>query len=454
MNVMLINPRRPNAYETADIVIPPMGIMYLASILKKNGHSVEIKDQVTTDTRLDFTAADVVGITCYAPTYNLALEIAFRAHQSGLPVVLGGPQVTFLVRETLQTNRVDYVVLGEAEITMPELLDYLSYKNTRRNLNKIPGLAYREDGVVRVTSPRPAIPDLDVLPFPARELIDANAYRQTTLDGQIAAPIVTSRGCPYRCSFCVVPNLPQRRWRARSVDNILREIEQVLTDYGIDAFVFIDDNFTIDVNRVKELSEKIIERDLRINWWCMSRADTLVNNPAMVEMMAAAGCSTIFMGLESASENVLSDYNKREEVETGFRAVELLSQYHICPYASFILGNVHETRSDIEATIDYAVQLNPHVAQFSILTPYPGTRIYQTLRPRFVTLNWDMFDGIHAVFQPEHVTAAELEKLLVKAYRRFYLRPGRIWNILKSYQIHSAIQVIRFLKHTNQKQEV
>ncbi len=451
MNVMLVNPRRPSAYETADIIIPPMGLLYLASTLQKNGHSVELKDQVTADTRLDFTGADVVGITCYAPTYNLALQIAFQAHQSGLPVVVGGPQVTFLVPETLQTNRVDYVVLGEAEKTMSELLDCLAQENTRCNLSKIPGLAYRENGFVRVTPPRRAIPDLDALPFPARELIDWKTYRHTTLDGQITAPIVTSRGCPYRCSFCVVPNLPQRKWRARSVENILQEIEQVLTQYGIGAFVFTDDNFTIDVNRIKDLCKKITERDLQINWWCMSRADTLIKNPDMVEMMAAAGCSTIFMGLESASEKVLKTYNKKEEVEAGFRAVEMLEKHNICPYASFILGSVNETEQEIEKTIDYAVRLNPHVAQFSILTPYPGTKIYRELQPRFITRNWDLFDGIHAVFQPEQLTAPELEKLLVKAYRKFYLRPRRLWNFLKSYQVKSAIQVIRFLKNNNKK---
>ena len=293
---------------------------------------------------------------------------------------------------------------------------------------------------------RAPLDDLDSLPFPARFLVDFNLYKTLTVAGKQAVPIVTSRGCPFRCNFCVVPNLPQKRWRARSVENVVLEMETVKRDLGFESFVFVDDNLTVDTGRLREFCGRLIRKGAPFRWWCMSRADTLVKHPDLVKLMAEAGCVTVFLGLESGSDRVLLEYGKKEDVETGTRAVRLLEFRGIEAHASFILGSPEETKDDLEATIDYALKLDPTVVQFSILTPYPGTPLFDLLRERLLTRNWDLYDAAHAVYRHERIEPSELDRLLIKAYRKFYARPGRIWrNLREKGALRRAFRVIRFL---------
>ncbi len=447
MKVLLVHPWRPSVYGAAGITVPPTGVLYLAAALREGGHQVVFQDRVLPGESLNLDGVGLVGITCYAPTFSLALELARQARAARIPVVLGGPHVTFTYREALETEAVDFVVRGEGEETLLELADFLSGRRDG-DLGAIPGLVWRDgkDGGIVVNPDRPALEDLDRLPFPARSLVDFSLYRTLTVAGKQAVSIVTSRGCPFRCNFCVVPNLPQKRWRARSVESVVREMEAVKKDLGFTSFVFVDDNLTVDTGRLREFCERLLLMGAPFRWWCMSRADTLVHHPDLVDLMGRAGCVTVFLGLESGSDRVLREYGKKESVETGTRAVRLLESRGIEAHASFILGSAGETREDVEATIEYARKLDPAVVQFSILTPYPGTPLFESLESRLLTRNWDLFDAAHAVFRHDRIEPAELERLLVKAYRKFYARPGKMWRTLRGRgALGRAFRVIRFL---------
>ncbi len=408
------------------------------------------QDRVLSVEDLRLEGAGLVGITCHAPTFKLALSLGRRAKAAGIPVVLGGPQVTFTYEEALESGAADFAVRGEGEETLLELADLLSGRRDG-GLGSIPGLVWKDgpSGGIVVNPDRPALEDLDALPFPALPLVDLSHYRTLTVAGRQAVPIVTSRGCPFRCNFCVVPNLPQRRWRARSVENVVREMEWWNRELGFSSFVFVDDNLTVDPGRLREFCALLLEKGAPFRWWCMSRADTLVRHEDLVDLMAGAGCVTVFLGLESGSDRVLAEYGKRERVETGREAVRLLESRGIEAHASFILGSPGETREDVEATIEYALDLDPAVVQFSILTPYPGTPLFERLKGRLVTRDWDLFDAAHAVYRHDRMEPSELERLLVKAYRRFYGRPGRIRRSLgERGAIRRAFRVIRFLSST------
>ncbi len=447
VKVLLVHPWRPSVYEAAGITVPPTGMLYLAAVLRKGGHQVVFQDQVLPGEPLELDGVGLVGITCYAPTYNLAVSLARQAREAGVPVVMGGPHVTFTYEEALETGAVDFVVRGEGEETLLELADFLSGKRNG-GLGAIPGLVWRDgrEGGIVVNPDRPPLEDLDSLPYPARELVDFSLYRTLTVAKKQAVSIVTSRGCPFRCSFCVVPNLPQKRWRARSVESVVAEMEAVRERFGFESFVFVDDNLTVDTGRLRDFCERILRKAAPFRWWCMSRADTLVKHPDLVDLMGRAGCVTVFLGLESGSDRVLAEYAKKEDVETGTRAVRALESRGIEAHASFILGSPGETREDVEATIEYALALDPAVVQFSILTPYPGTPLYEVLEEKLLTRNWDLFDAAHTVFRHDRIDPAELDRLLVKAYRKFYARPGRLWrNLRERGALKRAFRVIRFL---------
>ncbi|RKY04906.1 radical SAM protein [Candidatus Poribacteria bacterium] len=433
MKVLLVNPPFPSGvYNALNMSLPPMGLMYVASVLREGGHDVKLVDLTVKGQKVDLSEPDIIGISGCTPQYPFGLELARRAKEEGKVVVMGGPHVTFTAEETLKTGLVDFVVRGEGEMTMLELVDAL--QGGRFDPSKIPGISWldRETGRVVHNPDRPPVMDLDSLPYPARDLVgireNYNTYLKRT---KLSTPIITSRGCPFRCSFCVVPRMNGRIWRPRSPEAVVDEIEHVVEEYGFEGIIFTDDNFTVRPERVKRICDLIIERKIDIAWWCMSRADTILKNEDMVERMAEAGCCTIFIGFESPNPETLKFYHKKTSPDVNERAIELLRKHGIQTLGSFILGALNEGKEECERTIEYALRLDPEQCQFSILTPYPGTEIFDMVKDRIKVRDWTKYDCVHAVFDSDRLTARQKEKLLRKAYRRFYLRPRRIFNFSK-----------------------
>jgi anaerobic magnesium-protoporphyrin IX monomethyl ester cyclase len=423
MRILLINPPFSGLYHKLGFILPPLGLAYLASSLRAEGHSISIVDLNVEDVSLDLTPFDLVGITADTPRYSQALVWARYAKESGARVVLGGPHVTFLEEEPLRRGWSDVVVRGEGEAIFPRVVESLE---AGRDLSALPGITYLEDGQIRRTGDPELPADLDSLPFPARDLLPMPLYRRLELAGRPITSLITSRGCPFRCTFCASSRFSGTKWRTRSIASIIEEMGEIISRYGFTALAFLDDNFTLDPNRVIAICEQILSQHWDLKWWCFSRPDAILRNKEMVEAMAAAGARYVFMGIESTHQRVLDSYGKRADAQAAEAAVRLLRKHGIDTTASYVLGEVEETEEMIHATIRQAVQLGTGSAQFSLLTPYPGTDLYQQVRERIFEQLWSKFDCLHPTFRLDHLSSERLAELLRSAYRSFYLRPSRL----------------------------
>ncbi|MFQ6091455.1 MAG: B12-binding domain-containing radical SAM protein [bacterium] len=435
MKVLLVNPPLAGLYDSAGIVLPPLGLLYVAAVLREGGHHVRVLDLSANHRPLDFDGVDVVGITCTTSQYSRAIKYARAAKEAGKIVVMGGAHATFTAEEIFQTGSVDYVVRGEGEYTALELMNGLQRGGGAFDPGPIMGLSWfdRKEGRVVNNPDRPFVRDLDTIPYPARNLLAFESYQPQKL--RVHTPsltVLTSRGCPFHCTYCVVHRMNGRQWRSRHPVAVVDEIEEACQRYDFKEVVFLDDNLTFNVGRVLRLCHEMMRRNLNLTWWCMSRTDTIAKNEEMVAKMAQAGCTSVFLGLETANETVLQAYHKRATADVGAKAVALLKKYGISTLGAFMIGEVTESRQDIEKTIGYAVDLDPEVAQFSILTPYPGTTIFERLKDRLITRDWSKFDGAHGVFDSDHLTARQMEKLLRRAYQKFYLRPRRLFSRVRN----------------------
>jgi len=283
------------------------------------------------------------------------------------------------------------------------------------------GVSCLINGEYTRTTDAPFIADLDSLPFPARELLPLKRYREK-MNGRLTTTLVTSRGCPFNCSFCSSSQFFGVKWRARSVENVFEEMELLYKKYNYRALSFVEDNFTLSPDRAVKLSEKIIRHEWDILWGAWSRVDTIVKNPEMVRVMARAGFRWTFIGFESCNQEVLNEYGKKAIVQESLDAMQILNENGVGVTGSFILGALNETKDMMKETINFAKMLNPVRVQFSILTPYPGTQLYETVKNRLVTENWQMYSGAYATIKLDNVSPKELRRLLVKAYFQFYAR--------------------------------
>jgi anaerobic magnesium-protoporphyrin IX monomethyl ester cyclase len=291
----------------------------------------------------------------------------------------------------------------------------------------VKGISFLSDGELIRTPSRPLIQDLDSLPFPARDLLPLQNYT-VTLKGRFMTAALTSRGCPFNCDFCSASQFFGRKWRTRSIENVMEELELLYENYGYRAVAFFDDHFTLNPNRMIEFCENILKNNWDLYWWAFSRVDSVVKNEELVELMAKAGLKQVFIGFESGNQEVLDNYGKDLSVDNAFKAVEILKKYKISVWASFIIGALNETKKMIKQTIKFANRLNPEYIQFGILTPYPGTVLYEKVKNRLLTTNWSKFWAGDPVIKLDKLSPKELKKLFWRAHLSFYGRPKRLFS--------------------------
>ncbi len=427
MKVLLCYPFREDTYRKVGFILPPMGIAYIAAVLRGHGHEVKIVDFNVSDEKVDYSAFDIVGISADTSRYKSSLRLAKEAKDAGCIVVMGGPHVSYRDEDTLKTGFCDFVVREEGEQTMLELTNTLGTEQAF----SVQGISYLKDGEIQRTPSRGFIDDIDDL-VPARDLLGMSAYRHLEMGKRKMTSILTSRGCPFGCSFCCSTEFSGRKWRSRSPMKIVDEIEDVVTNHNFNGIAFLDDNFTLDPKRVIAICDEIMRRKLDIYWWCFSRADTLLKNEKMVEKMAQTGCKYIFIGFESRNQGTLDKYNKSITDTMAKDVTELLRKHKISVHASFIIGNIDETRKMVMDTVRYAKEINPQAVQFTILTPYPGTKLFDEVKDRIISYDWDRYDCLHSVVRTDHLDQKQLEALLKKGYLSFYLTPRKIMDGLMS----------------------
>ena len=451
MKILLINPAPTGTLKATGVLFPPLGLLYIAAYAEREGHQVAVRDLAVRRKKedIDFRNYDVVGISTDTTRHRQALQLARRAKASGCTVVMGGPHPGYVDEEILSTRRVDFIVRGEGEVTFSALVAALEKKNGQ--FDSIQGISFRSNGGLVRTAPRPFIENIDGLPLPARHLINMDDYRRTKFGGRDITPLITSRGCPYQCAFCASSHFFGKKVRTRSVASVLNELEEIYHRYHFNAAAFVDDTFNLFPKRVIEICHGIIEKKLDLWWWCLSRIDLLLRNEAMIKEMVRAGAKSVFIGVESSSPRTLKELRKGIEVEETVQTVEMLKRNGLEIHASYILGGLHDTVEMIHETIRFAKRLDTNVAQFSILTPYPGTAVYEEVKDRIFKWRspWSFFDMQHLVFKHDHLSFIRMEWLLLKAHLLYYTRSKKamqdIWHHIKKHRL-GAGTLFRFLR--------
>jgi anaerobic magnesium-protoporphyrin IX monomethyl ester cyclase len=465
VRILLVNPKSKLPIDTR--TSPPLGLAYLAAVSEQRGDQVRVHDGDVEDTPLEAVirdfAPDIVGITANTTQITAAWRDAELVHSlSEALVVLGGPHPTSLPEESAAKPFVDVVVRSEGEATWLELLEWWElgigkvgndklgvWEPTSPNARStdlpgdqsIRGITYQNaEGSVVSTPNRPPIPvqELDGMPLPAWHLFKLDRYTnlQPTVD-QVdgrSLPILTSRGCPYRCSYC--SQIGPRRWRGRSVDSVVAEWRWLVEEQGAAEIGVLDDSFNIDRRRVLEICQRLVEEGLdHVPWIMINGIRANLADEEVLGAMKRAGCIRAAFGVESGNQQILDSVVDKqltlEQVRSAFQAARTVGMETI---GFFIVGLPGETEATMDDTIRFACELDPVVANFSIATPFPGTQMYETVQAEghILAENWDdfvFFEG-KARFEMPGLPAELVERKWKEAYRRFYLRPRRIARTL------------------------
>ena len=455
MSILLIDPPRGiiskgTLWRTVKRKLPALGLAYIAAYLEKNGFAVSIIDMNVEEIELQRLAEIIeankyqfLGITATTVQINSALHIAQEIKKvlPELKIVMGGPHPSVMTDEILVNTFVDYVVRGEGELTMLELVKGDDPQN-------ILGLSFKRNGNLVHNHSRPFIEDLDKMPFPARHLLPMDKYSPTP--GNYlrlpAASMITSRGCPGRCTFCNT-DMFGKTIRFRTAKNISEEITTLIKDYKIKEVSFYDDTFSVNKKNIQELCSIILRDNIDITWSCMSRIDCM--DPNLLKQMKKPGCHSICYGIESADREILENINKRISLDRVQEVLNWTKEAKIQVRVSFMFGNPGETQSTMEKTIRYAISLEPDIFIFNITTPFPGTAMFDWAKNNnyLKVFNWDDYDLGKVVMELPTVDPELIKKYYKLAYRSCYFRLGYFRQRLSKIRSFSALMMhIRIFK--------
>jgi len=431
----------------------PFGILSIAAVIRRDlpETSVTVIDgraeNLSPDALLDkilSTKPELVGISSF--TYNIndayLLTQWIKRSNPEIKIVLGGVHVTQLPEEAIKNPDVDFVIRGEGEYSLRDLI-------AGHNLDDIKGLVYKDkNNQVKMHPELGIVEMLDDLPMIAYDLVDMNKYYPTA--GQChrypASAMITSRGCPGRCIYCS-SSVSGKRVRYRSARNIVNEIEFLVNNYGIREIVFMDDVFTSNRERLLEFCQMIRDKKIDIVWDCSSRVNHV--DEEILRVMKKSGCSQLSFGVETGDENVLKSIKKGQTLDLVRKKVALSKKAGIETRCSFVLGFPKDTVESMQRTIDFAIELDPHLVSFYVATPFPGTEMYEwaVKNDRLLTKNWSLYDQQHHVLSIPGATTKEIDKMYKRAYRSFYHRPKflfrRLLMIRSFYDIKNALKAFK-----------
>jgi anaerobic magnesium-protoporphyrin IX monomethyl ester cyclase len=429
MHVTLVNPPYPT-HPYQHMPFPPLGLGYLAAVLEKNHYEVDVIDcQASRLSYEDFRREiskrqpTIVGITATTRLYKSALQIAKIAKETcpNCLTILGGSHPTFWDENALQEcPELDIIVRKEGENTLLELVQRLE---AGKSIHDVLGTTLRKDGKIVKNPDRPYIENLDELPFPARHLWPLEDLRKI----EDVFYLTTSRGCIYWCEFCAAVRMFGRKFRMRSIKNVLDELEFLNKTYDATNFTFCDDAFTVDQARTEELCDEILNRGLKIKWNCGTRVDMVTKD--LLQKMKDAGCVSVWFGVESGSQDVLDEMRKGISPEQTIKAVGWVRELGLKPAPNVLLGFPGETKESALRTIKFAQKISPDdVAYYNIATPLPGTPLYDRVKENgwLKTTDFDKYDCKTPVFETPMLSSKDLSELYEKAFRSFYLRPTYI----------------------------
>ncbi len=451
MKVILINPSQQHIYGKLK---PPvqmhMGLAYIAAVLQNNGYDASIIDVDAEDLlkntlydRLKYENPDVVGITVTVPTLSSSLEAANTAKRSApnVQVIFGGMYPSVMPKTSLKHRDVDFVIKGEGEKTFIELLNAIS---GNKSLEHVDGILFKRGDEIITNPDRELIKDLDALPLPARKLFKNRSYTYPDSLYAKTAPIITSRGCPGRCTYCNAQSIFGKAFRARSAENVVDEIEYLQKEFGIKEIHIWDDNFVTKKERVFSIRDEIRKRGVKVKFAFPNglRADFL--NKEILKSLKDMGTYSIAIGVESGSQKVLDMARKGIALSRIEDAFNMAKQAGLETWAFFMFGLPGEDSETAEQTIEFAKRLDPDIAKFHILKPYPGTEAYQYLLDNDFLLSHDYDNyGIHTppIHYLDGLSQEDLFHIQKRAYREFYFRPTKILKQLLRIRSYNRLKL-------------
>ncbi len=460
MRVLLINPQRNLSNPKKQFLSPPLGLAYIAAYLRQEGICVSLIDTIIEGfdnkesfgngvfkcglaneelgSRIREFAPDTVGISCmFTPRFNNVIEIArmVKKINAGIKVVVGGMHASVCPEETLRQEAVDFIVMGEGEIPFHELLKKIDAKEG--DFSGIDGIGLRSGNDLILSPKRSFVGELDTLPFPARELLHLEEYfrknirRDSLTKERRHTSIITSRGCPYDCTFCSAIAHWGRSWRKRNAENVLDEIEELVKVYNIKEISFEDDNLSLDAARLEEICRGINSRRLRFKW--NTPNGIAINNldSRLIHYMKESGCRRLNFGIESGDEYILNKViRKNTSLEKVRQVLSAAKKEGIITLGYFVLGMPGETPQSINRTIEFAKSIDLDEIAVFIATPFPGTQLYKACKQqRYLKRDYNDIlseDGIEneVFFETPLLPAEELLRYRSQFYSEFYRAKG------------------------------
>lgn len=451
MKIVLINTpivEKPHyAFKYNEYLLMPLGILSIATMLKRNGHEVKIIDAYVEMLsvnemvkRIFVEDPDMVGIgvltPAYPTAYKLALQITANKKNNRPLIVMGGPHATLLPEKLMQELPIDFLIRGEGEYPFAELVSAIENSG---NFNHIPGIYFRRDGTIHMGPENKCLQDLNALPPLDYCLLNMGPYRAPL---QWSHPsrtynIMTIRGCPFDCPYCANKKL-QRDVSCHSIERIYHDIETLISKYDCRRIMIYDSVFPLNRKKGFEFLRMMIESGFNssVNWFFQTRVELL--DEELVALAQKAGCSRISLGIESGDSDILRSINKNFSPDDAIRVSKTIRKYGICVSANFMFGHIGDTSETMKRTSWLSRAMDIDEATFYLLTPYPGTKTFEVAKENHEVLSHDWDDYLKSgkfidqkvAFVPKGLSAKQLLNMRRSAFFRFYLRPKIIWRDL------------------------
>jgi radical SAM superfamily enzyme YgiQ (UPF0313 family) len=435
MKILLLSPPTDSVIKSViGVTGPPLGLAYLASIARDQGDDVRIIDSLAMDYTFEDVKSqikkfdpDLIGLTSTTSMIPDAYKVAeiSKKYNQEVKVAIGGPHVTFTQDTTLKESPyIDFTVAGEGETIFSNLLLNLKGK---KEIREIRGLSYRDSDKIVVTPREQLIRDVDTIPLPAIDLLPMNKYMAGT---KRFGTLMTSRGCPYNCIFCSSSLQFGKIWRGHSTERVMIELRRLVYDYGIHEIEFLDDTFTLNMKRAVEIAKKIKAEKLDIKWSGSARVNLF--NDEIARAMKDSGAHTIYFGIESGNQKTLDFIGKGIKLQQAIDSVKKGNAAGLHTLGSFIIGFPDDTVEDVRNTIKFSKKVKVKIAQFTIATPYPGTRLWELAKSNNLirTTDWRKYTTLNPVMKLKNFSDKKILGWLGKSYAYFYLRPAYLLNDL------------------------
>lgn len=443
----LENTRLPKSLADEVGLVMPLGIASIAAYLRQNGISVGIIDAEAEDLsisdlklKINKIKPEIVCITTMTPTIHNDLAAAKIAKDSGAIVVMGGPHINAMPKETLQLDYIDFGIRGEGEYPTLKLIEAIDRKISYQD---VPGLVWKDQNKHIIMNNPYIHNNIDELPFPARDLLPYEKYFSLISKGRLTT-ICPGRGCPFTCGFCF-KQPSDNKVRFRNPKLVVDEVEEVINKYGIQEINFVSDTMTVKKDFIEDFCNELLARNINVSWIAPTRVDCIT--PELLKLMKKAGCRSLRFGVESGSPEILKLIGKDTNLEQVIQAFKWTKEAGIEAFAYLIIGYLNETEETVRQTLDFVRKIKPDLLMYNIATPLPSTRLFnQTVQAGLISSDyWEDFlrdenyPRIPYLFK-------DTEKWIKQAYREFFFSPEFIIKKLKDIRFNNVLAYIKAAK--------